>query len=286
MNKKYLLLTVFLIAVFATLNVTTVKSKITSPPAGNSGDPVTTMSCAQSGCHPSPAQTPGANDLTLTIGTGTPTTPLNSSFQYTPGTAYNIAFLINAFTGRYGFQIVPLTSANAMAGSFTVTNAATEKINTQSTRQYMGHLNASSTKSWTFKWTAPAICAGPVTFYYAYNTANNDGSANGDFIYKSSVTINCSGTGIEDISDKVSELNIFPNPISSEFGISFDLKEANNVSLQLYSLDGKLVKQLINEKMSEGNFNRQYDVNDLSAGIYLVKLNVGGASVTRKIVKQ
>lgn len=286
MNKKYLLLTTFLVAIFATLNVTTVKSKITSPPAGSSGDPVNTGTCAQSGCHNGSAQTPASGDLTLTIGTGNPTTPLDASFVYTPGTAYNIGFLINSFTGRYGFQMAALNGSNTQAGTFAVTNAATTKINTATGRNYIGHLNASSTKSWVYKWTAPASGTGTVTFYYSYNTANDDNNPTGDVIYKGSVSIEALLSGVEDISTKVADLNIFPNPISSQFSISFDLKEADNVSAQLYSLDGKLMKELINEKMNSGNVNQQFDVNDLAAGIYLVKLNVGGATITKKIVKQ
>jgi len=287
MKKSYLLTIVFLVAVFATINVNTINSKPQSPAAGSSGDPVTTTTCAQSGCHGGPVQTNTASTLTiLNIGTGNPTTPLNSSFAYTPGTVYNIAFGLTSSTGRYGFQIVPLTSANAMAGSYTVTSASTTQINTLSGRQYMGHKSANTTKNWAFKWTAPAAGAGAVTFYYAYNTADNDGEVTGDVIYKGSVTINELSTGIADINDKVSALNIFPNPISNEFGIAFNLKEANMVSSQLYSLDGKLSRVLINEKMGAGDFNQQFDAGDLAAGIYLVKLNVGDASITKKIIKQ
>ena len=295
MKKKYFLLTVFLVAAFATFNITTVKSKITSPPAGNSGDPFTAMTCAQSGCHPQPAQTPPNGDLTLNIGTGNPTTPLNG-FVFTPGTLYNIAFSFPAIVGAthpfYGFQIVALDASNAQAGTMAVSNAATTQINTSvatGSRQYMGHHTANSGHNWVFKWTAPATCSGPVTFYYAYNKCNasaaNPSAAEGT-IYSSEVTIQCSGAGIENISDKVSELNVFPNPINSDFSISFDLKEANDVSAQLYSLDGKRAKELINEKTEIGHFTQQFDVRELPSGIYLVKLNVGGASVTRKIVKQ
>lgn len=132
----------------------------------------------------------------------------------------------------------------------------------------------------------PCIWHSTVTFYYSYNTANDDNNPTGDVIYKGSVSIEALLSGVEDISTKVADLNIFPNPISSQFSISFDLKEADNVSAQLYSLDGKLMKELINEKMNSGNVNQQFDVNDLAAGIYLVKLNVGGATITKKIVKQ
>ena len=292
MNKKYLLLTVFLVAVFATLNVTKVNSKITSPPAGNSNDPSSAQTCARSGCHPSPAQSPPTGDLTLTIGTGNPTTPL-SGFTFTPGTLYNLAFSFPAIVGAthpfYGFQIVALDAANAKAGTMAVTNSATTQINTSGTKQYMGHKSANSTHNWAFKWTAPASCGGPVTFYYAYNkcdaSATNPSGAEGT-IYNGSTTINCSGTGIADIASLISELNIFPNPISNDFSLSFNLNEANTVSAQLYNLNGELVRELINEKTEVGHIMQTTDVQALPAGIYLVKLNVGESSITKKIIKQ
>ncbi len=287
MKKKYLLLGLFLVAAFATITTTKVNSKITSPPVGTSGDPFTNATCSQSGCHPSPANNATSSELTLTIGTGTPTTVLDNNFTYIENTTYNIGFLINAFTGRYGFQMTCLDGSNAKAGTFAVSNAATTKINTAGgtgTRQYMGHLNASATKNWVFKWTAPAATTGDVTFYYSFNTADNNNSPTGDVIYKGAVTISPNTTGVENISDKLSALNISPNPVSDEFRISFEMKETNSVSSQLYSLDGKVCKQLMNEKLSEGNFSRAFDINDMPSGIYLVKINVGESSVTKKII--
>lgn len=295
MNKKYVLLSIFLVAILATLNVTTVNSKISAPPVASAGDPFNSgATCAQSGCHAGPAQTPGANDLTLNIGTGQPTTAL-AGFHYVPGTLYNLAFSINLFATTnpyYGFQIVALDASNNKAGTMTVSNSATTQIVTHAatgTRQYMGHHNANNTHTWPFKWTAPAAGTGPVTFYYAYNICNASSATPNNpegTIYHSSVTIQELSSGIADISDKVSELSIFPNPISSDFNISFDLKETEKVSAQLYSLDGRLVKELINEKTADGHFTQNSDAGGLSSGVYLIKLNVGDASVTKKILKQ
>ncbi|MCX6198091.1 MAG: T9SS type A sorting domain-containing protein [Bacteroidetes bacterium] len=237
---------------------------------------------------------PAANDYGFTIGTGSPTTPL-VGFVYTPNTVYNMAFIINLIATTnpfYGFQIVALDAANAKAGTMQVTNAATTQINTSvatGTRQYMGHHTANSTHNWSYKWTAPAAGTGPVVFYYSYNVCNassaTPNSAQGT-IYKGVIPIQEAPSGIEDMTSKVSDLNVFPNPISNELSVSFDLKETEMVSSQLFSLDGKEVNRLMNEKVSEGNFVRTFNTNDLPSGIYLMKLNVGGASVIRKIVKQ
>jgi hypothetical protein len=293
MKRNYLLLALFLVVAFISLNIKQVNSKIPFPAAGSSGDPFTGATCVQGGCHAGPSQPSTSNLLTLNIGTGNPTTTLNNSFQYTPGQIYNLGFALNSSSGRYGFQIVPLKADSTMAGSFTVSSASTTEIHTlgvQGTatyKQYMGHKSANTTKNWVFKWTAPAAGSGNVTFYYAYNLANADGQAtSADVIHNGSVTITeGAGTGIADISTKVADLNIFPNPITNNFGLSFNLIEANQVAAQLYTLDGKLAKELINEKMSGGAFNQQFDIAEFPAGIYLVKINVGDASVSKKIIK-
>lgn len=290
MNKKYLLLSLFFAALFATLNIKMVNSEVAKPPSGSSGDVLTNKTCAQAGCHPSPAQnaaTTGTNSHTLNIGTGNPTTPLTNGFAYTPGTQYNIGLVINSATGRYGFQMSALNASNGQAGTFAATTASTTQVTTlpgAAGYQYVGHKNASSNKTWVYKWTAPAS-GGPVTLYYAYNCADDDDESTGDIIYKGSVTLTAPSVGIADISEKLSGLNVFPNPINSDFSMSFNLNENSQVSAQLYSLDGKQSMELMNEKVNQGDFNRVFDVNNLSSGIYLMKLNVGEASVTRKIVK-
>lgn len=271
------------------LNTATVNSKITSPPAGSSGDPFTNATCVQSGCHGGSVGNASSTNLTLTIGTSTPTTPLDNSFQYVGGTQYNIGFLINAFTGRYGFQFVALDANNNQAGTMTVTNQATTKINTSAgtgSRQYMGHLNASSTKNWVFRWTAPAASTGPVSFYYSFATEDGDGNPGSNVVFKGNVTIAASSVGVEDISNVASGLRIFPNPVSNEVGLSFDLLEPNDVNIELYSIDGKMNKSLHSSAAVSGKFSEKFDISELPSGVYLLKLKVGNATTSTKIFKQ
>jgi len=291
MNKKYLLTCFFMITVLVLVTTNNVNSKITSPPAGNSGDPVTNNNCGGSGCHVMPALSPGANDYAISIGTGSPTTPLQG-FVYTPNTVYNMAFIINLIATTnpfYGFQIVALDAANAKAGTMQATNLVTTQINTSGTRQYMGHHTANNNHNWSYKWTSPTAGTGPVIFYFAYNVCNASSATPNSpqgTIYNGVIPIQEAPAAIDDIASKVSDLNIFPNPISNELSVSFNLKETETVSSQLYSLDGKEVNQLMNEKVSEGNFMRVFNTNNLPSGIYLLQLNVGGASIIKKIIKQ
>jgi len=268
------------------MNSSKVSSNITAPLPGSDGDQSAANTCARAGCHnSSTVQTPGPGDLSYTIGIGTPTIDLNGGFKYMPGDTYSLSFLLNQTATRYGFQTSVTDATLHQAGTWTLTNTANTSTSTAFSRTYVGHKNASTTKNWFFNWTAPATGTGPVTFYYAYNLANGDGTPLNDLIYKGSITILEQTSGIEDISNKISSLNIFPTPVSSEFNISFDLKEVNDVSSVLYSLDGKVCKELLNRKLNEGNFNQSFDLHDIPAGIYLVKLNVGEASATKKIMK-
>jgi hypothetical protein len=285
MKKKHLLLSFFVAITLVMINTTEVSSNITAPPAGNTGDASSANTCGRVGCHATSPQTPANGDVTFNIGTGTPTTPITSSFQYVPGTVYNIGFVINQTASRYGFQVSAADSALVQAGTFALTNTTNNTLSTAFGRSYVGHKNASSIKTWGFKWTAPVSGTGPVTFYYTYNLANADGMPGGDAIFKNSVTIVEQTVGVQDISEKISAFNIFPNPATSDFGLSFDLKESSDVTCLLYSLDGKISHQLMSDNLGEGSFNQSFNIENIPAGIYLVKLNVGAASVTRKITK-
>ncbi|MDB5282160.1 MAG: hypothetical protein JWO06_1235 [Bacteroidota bacterium] len=289
MRKKYLVLSVVLVAMLAIINTPKVNSHIIYPPVASCGDPTNAgITCAQSGCHAS-NQASNSSLLALKIDTTTFLTgTLDANFKYIPNQTYYIGFQTLAAAYAFGFQIASLDASNAQAGNFAVSDAVHTKLQTAGGIQYMGHLHANHTiSSWVFKWTAPA--SGAVTFYYAFNPADSSSFVNsipGAPVYFSNLTINPLSVGITDISDKLSNLNVFPNPISNEFGLSFNLKQSEEITASVYTMDGKLANSVINEKIGAGNFYRTFDISHLASGVYLVQLNVGGAVVTKKIIKE
>lgn len=293
MKRKYLLLSCVLVCALAIMNTAKVNSKIVFPPYGSVGDPVYTTTCVQSGCHGGPIHSIASQDLSLLIGTtSTPTTPLDSTFKFVPNTTYYITFDILAQAYAYGFQMTALngTTNTNMAGSFAVVTPSTTKI-ALGPPDYIGHLHANhTTNSWTFKWTAPARDSGAVTFYYSFNpgdSANFVGLTAGANIFNGHTTIQPGfGVGVNNISDKISEVQIYPNPVNAAFNLAFDVKQGAEASAVVYSIDGKLCRNLFNEKLNSGSFNRFYDISSLPAGIYLVTLNIDGATITKKITKE
>ena len=296
MKRKYLLLSFVLVCVLALINTTKVNSHIINPPYGSVGDPVYTTTCAQSGCHGSPTHAVTGQDLTLLIGTtSTPSTPLDNTFKYVGGQTYYINFNITPNAYAYGFQMTALDANNNMAGSFTVDTPNTTKIlfftPPAPAIDYIGHLHANNhTHVWQFQWTAPSKDSGAVTFYYAFNPGDSTNFVNnaaGSNIFVGQTTIQSSfNLGVNSIADKISALQIFPNPVNAAFNLAFNVKKAAEASAMVYSIDGKLCKELFNEKLNTGSFNRNYDISALPAGIYLVKLNIDGVFETRKITKE
>lgn len=79
----------------------------------------------------------------------------------------------------------------------------------------------------------------------------------------------------------------FPNPFNPVTKINFDVP-ANlmheHVKLTVYNMEGKIVETLINQNLSAGSYQVEFDGNDLASGSYLYQLLIGGNSQTKKMV--
>lgn len=81
-----------------------------------------------------------------------------------------------------------------------------------------------------------------------------------------------------------SSLHIFPNPVSSGATISLSLTEPSNVLITIYSMDGKKIRNIIDENFPEGNHELSFDAQSLAQGIYLVRMQTAREVLTEKII--
>jgi len=84
------------------------------------------------------------------------------------------------------------------------------------------------------------------------------------------------------------ELTVHPNPVSNSTTILFSINQAGKVSLKIFDLNGRLVATLAIEEMQAGNHQLTWNANDengnaVSSGIYLLRLNTGYYSATKKL---
>jgi hypothetical protein len=81
-----------------------------------------------------------------------------------------------------------------------------------------------------------------------------------------------------------------PNPFRSQVDIAFELAVEGRVSIQIFGVDGRLVRTLVDEHVPVGRHQKRWDGHDNSgrrtaAGIYMVVLRSQGKRESQRIVK-
>jgi hypothetical protein len=62
--------------------------------------------------------------------------------------------------------------------------------------------------------------------------------------------------------------------------------EAGNVTLKIYSLDGKIIVTLVDKEMWPGTYEVTWDAGDLPAGVYFCRIEAGSSTESRKLLLQ
>ncbi len=81
----------------------------------------------------------------------------------------------------------------------------------------------------------------------------------------------------------------YPNPFNPETNISFSVKEATPVTIEIYNVKGQAVKTLVSETKAAGNHNVVWNGKDnngrnVTSGVYFYKMHAGSYSSTRKMI--
>ena len=79
-------------------------------------------------------------------------------------------------------------------------------------------------------------------------------------------------------------VNIFPNPVSTQATVSFEVEGNANVSYQVYDLTGRLVKAENLGRMTDGQYEINVNTSDLSTGSYILRLTQGARSASVKFL--
>jgi hypothetical protein len=145
----------------------------------------------------------------------------------------------------------------------------------------------SGSVSWTFKYRAPET-VGVQTLFANGNSVNLNGQSTGDlWNFAPSKTINVVGvTSVEDkaqITDFYLNQN-YPNPFNPSTKISFTLKEAASVKLDVYSSTGEKIAELLNGEKGSGSHYIDFNGEGFASGIYYYKLEANGISEMKKMI--
>jgi len=77
----------------------------------------------------------------------------------------------------------------------------------------------------------------------------------------------------------------YPNPSHSSITCNYNLEKSSRVTLKLFDLNGKMKMILLDEKGNAGMNTREVNIEELSSGIYLLRLETEDYISTSKLVK-
>ena len=88
----------------------------------------------------------------------------------------------------------------------------------------------------------------------------------------------------EEIPDDYNLFQNYPNPFNPSTIIKFQLPVSSKVTLKVYDVLGNEVVTLLNEEKAPGEYNVQFNIPNLTSGVYFYTLNAGSFISTRKMI--
>ncbi|MDP6775675.1 MAG: FlgD immunoglobulin-like domain containing protein, partial [Candidatus Latescibacteria bacterium] len=84
-------------------------------------------------------------------------------------------------------------------------------------------------------------------------------------------------------------VNAYPNPFNPSTTISYDLPEAQMVSIVIYDALGQEVRRLVNAQTAAGRYQVQWDARDnqgrsVGSGVYIAQVEAGSFSTSQKML--
>ena len=134
-----------------------------------------------------------------------------------------------------------------------------------------GHGNSNSVKYYSFTDDRITLAG---WYLYRLKQIDNDGT----FEYSDIVEVNLAAPGHFELSQN------YPNPFNPSTTITYSLRNAGNVSLIVYNLQGQVVKELVNEYKKPGFYSISFNGDQLASGIYYYKLISEGYQEIKKMM--
>lgn len=103
-----------------------------------------------------------------------------------------------------------------------------------------------------------------------------------------------SDASVEEIAEFISQIPIkflknYPNPFNPTTTISFEIKEAGNIKVEIFNMKGQKIKTLLDERINSGKhsviWNGKNNKNKrVSSGMYFYKVSINGNQKINKMI--
>jgi len=202
------------------------------------------------------------------------TTNIPSS-GYEVDTDYTVTLTATSTAPGHGFLLTAeRLSDNGKIGTFVDDGGTTTRVQDAGSR--ISHANRNNS-TWTFTWRSPSTLQGQVRFYASVNASNNNGSNGGDQIV----------TAISEISNALGisearrlDFKMFPNPSSDIVNIQLPTG-TSEAEVGIFDYTGRMVSS---KKVTLTD--QQVDVNNLAAGMYMIRVTSDDKIGAQRFIKQ
>jgi hypothetical protein len=133
-----------------------------------------------------------------------------------------------------------------------------------------GNGNSNSPKEYSYADINPI---GGSKFNYRLKQIDNDGQ----FEYSDVVEV-------ENVPTEFTLYQNYPNPFNPTTKIRYQLPKESNVTIKIYDVLGSEVATLLNENKEAGVYEVEFNVDNLSSGTYIYKINADNFVQTKKMV--
>ncbi len=116
---------------------------------------------------------------------------------------------------------------------------------------------------------------------YTATVTDDNGCNNSD-----EVTISTFAVSTQDIPTQLSYWNIYPNPVTTQSILEYQLSEKSSVNIELFNILGEQLAIVEDQNQDRGTY--QYRLSEYlsgkASGIYFIRMNINGKSLTQKVI--
>ncbi len=123
--------------------------------------------------------------------------------------------------------------------------------------------------------------SGPMKLFVKLTVVSNDGCSK---FRQDSVEV--FAVGMKNIFAQAIQLQAMPNPASSSVQLQFNLKQSSKVEIAVMDMLGRVVTQIPDQQLTNGEQSIQVDLSDLKNGMYIIQLRTQEGAAQLKIMKE
>jgi hypothetical protein len=157
------------------------------------------------------------------------------------------------------------SSAGTSLGAFTAGQTQTINVNWTKNRPW-----GSSPKTYLYDSVGFHI-----TVFVQSNTTK--------YIYQAAIAPNPMALGVNEISNNVGNVRVYPNPFNDQATVVYNLNQLQNVNIEVWNLMGQKVMALNQGKQTQGKHEVVIGKDNLAPGMYLLRLVTDQGVAIQKI---